>query len=148
MPSALEGREEQALAIMRHGDVLGKYGRQGGMKTRTFAISTDGQALEYKGKGGVTRVPLLNVSQLTSGRESAVFRSKDGDMYGENPPKFKYLSSISFSVHYEDDDQFKTHRTLDLQCIGNDRAKRTPEEQFVLWFHGLGMLVRFLCAAM
>ena len=138
--AALEGREEEALAVMRRGDHLGKYGRQGTMKTRTFALSADGKALEYRGKGGQTQLPLLSVTQLSAGRETFVFRSKDGDMYGSNPERFRHLSAISFSLHYDEPDG--TYRTLDLQCLGNERDRRTPEQQFVLWFHGLGSLVR------
>jgi hypothetical protein len=139
-PLVLEGREEESLAVMRKGDVLGKYGRQGAMKTRIFSLSADGKCLEYNGRGGQTQVPLMAVTQLTSGRETFVFRSKDGNMFANDPSKFQYLSSISFSLHYDEPDS--SYRTLDLQCLGNVKENRSPAQQYILWFHGLGMLVR------
>jgi hypothetical protein len=139
-PSTLKGKEEHSLAVMLAGDTLGKYGRQGVMKTRKFTLSPSGKFLLYKGKVGYTQIPMNSVTHLNSGRDSAVFRSKDGDMYGTHPAKFQHLCTISFSLHYEEEDG--SYRSLDLQCVGNEQANRSPEEQFVLWFHGLGMLVR------
>ena len=54
----LQGREEHALAVMRTGDTLGKYGRQGTMKSRVFSLSEDLAHIQYKGKG-FTSIPLV-----------------------------------------------------------------------------------------
>ena len=144
MRAPLEGREEEALGLMRHGDWFGKYGRQGSMHTRFMKLTPDGKAIVYRGRyTGMKQVSLKSVIELSKGRESIIFRGKDGDMYGSDPEKFKRLSAISFSLHYEENDA--TYRTLDLQCLGSADAGRTPQEQFRLWFHGLGMLVRRGC---
>ena len=124
---------------MRAGEVLGKYGRQGTMKQRMFSLSDDLQHIQYKGKG-FTSIPLTSVTQLSSGRDSAVFRSKDGDMFCTHKVKYSQLCAVSFTLHYEEPDG--TYRTLDLQCLGSAQQGRKPADQFLLWFHGLGYLVR------
>jgi hypothetical protein len=139
--SGLNVEEQQRLAVIRKGDYLGKYGRQGPMKARYFVLSRDGQRLEFKGRG-MHRIPFKSVMLVAPGRESANFKSKDGDMHRTDPQKYMLLSSVSFSVHYYDTDGFS--RSLDLQCIGNAERKFAPEQQYNAWFNGLTMLVRKL----
>ena len=109
------------------------------MKTRFLVLSRDGQRLEFKGRGQ-HRIPFKSVMLVAPGRESANFKSKDGDLHRTDPAKFRHLSSLSFSVHYYDVDGFS--RSLDLQCIGNNEHKSSAEEQYVAWFNGLSILVR------
>ena len=98
--------------------------------------------MEFKGRGQ-HRIPFKSVMLVAPGRESANFKSKDGDLHRTDPAKFRQLSSLSFSVHYYDVDGFS--RSLDLQCIGNNEHRASAEEQYVAWFNGLSMLVRSPC---
>lgn len=139
MATSLSSAEHSQLGVIRKGDYLGKYGRQGSMKPRFFILSKDGQRLEFKGRGQ-HRIPFKSVMLVAPGRESANFKSKDGDLHRTDPAKFRALSALSFSVHYYDIDGFS--RSLDLQAIGNNEQKSTAEEQYATWFNGLSMLVR------
>jgi hypothetical protein len=141
--SNMSSQEQLYLAAIRKGDLLGKYGRKGSMKPRFFSLSRDGQQVEYRGRSGVQRIPFRSVMLVAPGRESANFKSKDGDMHRTDPSRFRRLSSISFSMHYYDIDGFS--RSLDVQCLGNQELNRTPEEQHTYWFNGLSMLVRSCC---
>jgi hypothetical protein len=138
--TSLNSIEHSRLCVIRKGDYLGKYGRQGSMKSRFFVLSRDGQRLEFKGRGQ-HRIPFKCIMLVAPGRESANFKSKDGDLHRTDPAKFRALSALSFSVHYYDVDGFS--RSLDLQCIGNNEHKTTADEQYAVWFNGLSMLVRF-----
>lgn len=135
--------QQHYLPVIRKGDVLGKYGRQGRMKPRFFMLSRDGQRLEFRGRGQ-HRIPFKSVMLVAPGRESANFKSKDGDLHKSSPDKFRELSRISFSMHYYDADGFS--RSLDLQCLGNQQLQRSPDDQYEVWFNGLSMLVRALFA--
>lgn len=133
--------QQHYLSVIRKGDVLGKYGRQGkGMKPRFLILSRDGQRLEFRGRG-MHRIPFKSVMLVAPGRESANFKSKDRDLHKVNPEKFRALSRISFSMHYYDADGFS--RSLDIQCLENQQLQRSPDDQYEVWFNGLSMLVRF-----
>jgi hypothetical protein len=131
--------EYSRICAIRKGDYLGKYGRHGPMKSRFIILSKDGQCLEFKGRGQHS-IPFNAVMLVAPGRESANFKSKDGDLHRSDPAKFRALSSISFSVHYYDIDGFS--RSLDLQCIGSNERKVALDEQYAVWFNGLSTLVR------
>lgn len=131
--------QQHYVSVIRKGDVLGKYGRQGNMKPRFLILSRDGQRLEFRGKG-MHRIPFKSVMLVAPGRESANFKSKDRDLHKLNPEKFRELSRISFSMHYYDADGFS--RSLDVQCLGNQQLQRSPDDQYEAWFNGLSMLVR------
>ena len=66
--ASLNYDEHSRLGVIRKGDYLGKYGRQGSMKTRFFVLSRDGQRLEFKGRGQ-HRIPFKSVMLVAPGRE-------------------------------------------------------------------------------
>lgn len=133
------GSKQHDLQLIRAGEYLGKYGRQGTIKTRFMSLSRDGQRLEFRGRG-MHRIPFKSVMLVAPGRESANFKSKDRDLHKINPEKFRALSRISFSMHYYDADGFS--RSLDIQCLGSQQTRRSPDDQYETWFNGLSMLVR------
>ncbi|XP_061358589.1 PH, RCC1 and FYVE domains-containing protein 1 [Gastrolobium bilobum] len=107
---------EQAIASLKKGSYLLKYGRRGKPKFCPFRLSNDESLLVWYSGKEEKKVKLSTVSRIIPGQRTATFQRYPR-------PEKEYQS---FSLIYND-------RSLDLICKDKDEAE--------IWFAGLKALV-------